>query len=82
VNGLRVNKENKICLHRGNSKKLTFNNSFVIKNTENCNYLGITSTLDKDGEMEKEIQNRITQGRKPISLLNGILWMRIYTRAR
>jgi len=77
--GLEVNLEKTeyMCIG-GEQRDLQLNNGLVIKRCTEYKYLGMK--LSHNGTLDEAIKDRNTQGRKAISLLNGVLWDRNINR--
>lgn len=71
--GLEVNLEKTeyMCIG-GEQKDLVLNNGQKIKQCSEYKYLGMK--LSQNGSLDQAIKERNIQGRKAISLLNGVLW--------
>lgn len=68
---INLNKTEYMCIG-GQQQNLHLENGQHIKQCEKYKYLGIT--LTNNGSLDDAIRERNTQGRKAITLLNGILW--------
>lgn len=76
--GLQVNFEKtKYMCVGGPTKDLILDNNQKIVGCEEYTYLGVK--IDSHGRCEKEIQSRITKGKKIIGALNPILWSKNIT---
>jgi len=77
--GLKVNvKETKYMLIRDIPRDLQLEvGKGIINYVNECNYSGVKIT--KDGNHEREINDRINRGRAAITKLNSILWDRDVT---
>ncbi|XP_043498441.1 uncharacterized protein LOC122525861 [Polistes fuscatus] len=71
--GLEVNTKKTEYMFVGDIQQdLTLENGITINHCQEYKYLGLKIT--QDGTLDKNIQERCTQGRKAIALLNTILW--------
>jgi len=68
---INIEKTKYMCIG-GEHRDLKIQNDQIIKHCDSYKYLGMTIT--SDGNMDTAIDERNTQGRKAISLLNSILW--------
>ncbi|XP_030757464.1 uncharacterized protein LOC115883269 [Sitophilus oryzae] len=61
-----------ICASADSKKNLPLKNGQSINGCINYKYLG--AKISRDGTLDKAIRDRNAQGRKAISMLNGVLW--------
>ena len=70
--GLEVNVKKTECMSIGGSaQNIALENNKIIKHCKEYKYLGMKIT--QDGTQDKAIKERNSQGRKAISMINGIL---------
>ncbi|XP_030749700.1 uncharacterized protein LOC115877593 [Sitophilus oryzae] len=71
--GLEVNIAKTECMTVGGPQEnIVLEDGSVIKNCDKYKYLGLKIT--NDGKLDEGIKDRIMQGRRATSMLNGVLW--------
>lgn len=76
---INIDKTKYLCIGE-HTNNMQLDNNDTIEGCDNYKYLGVT--IDKTGRDEKEIRERITQGRRALKRLNSIWWNKNITKNR